>query len=461
MKPRSPEDTLKRKEKRAATAAKRKSQLCKVIQLKLDESHFSLIQHEFFNMLFIERKRYYNHIINFINSGGNLDKFKTTSDEIQYSVFNPENKTYTPTDYTIRFLTAKMKQDVVVDIKNSAKALQKLKKKGKKTGRFRYAKECNSISLSQYITQFEINGSKLRLGLSQSYNKFLKVNSQKFKLINLRGFHQLTDKMEITNAKLIKKASGYYIYVTTYQDKVAKPQINKPIAGADLGVKTTITMSEGQQYSVLVPETQKLKNLQKSLARKVKGSKNFIEICKQIRKEYEHLSNIKDDKTNKIIAELKSLYEYVVYQNDNITSWKNTRGKRKVIQSSCIGRLKAAFKENKYPMIERYVPTSQICSCCARRNPCPQGQDMYHCTYCGHKEQRDLNAAKVIKLLDLGQIVFDKTTNSYIKKPVVLKHATTVVESPTDNQLEGSSKRSECVESVESNGKPTNLLGRR
>jgi hypothetical protein len=46
---------LKRKATREETRKRRLSQICKVIKLKLDESHFSKVQIDYFNMIFIEK----------------------------------------------------------------------------------------------------------------------------------------------------------------------------------------------------------------------------------------------------------------------------------------------------------------------------------------------------------------------------------------------------------------------
>jgi hypothetical protein len=59
-----------------ATAKRRESQICKVIKLKLDQSHFSKAQIDFFNMIFVEKKRLYNHIISELKAGNQLSKLK-------------------------------------------------------------------------------------------------------------------------------------------------------------------------------------------------------------------------------------------------------------------------------------------------------------------------------------------------------------------------------------------------
>jgi hypothetical protein len=112
---------------------------------------------------------------------------------------------------------------------------------------------------------------------------------------------------------------------------------------------------------------------------------------------------------------LKKKYDNVVYQDDNFSSWKNTKGKSKVIQNSILGRLKKGFKKNGFTKVERKAPTTRLCHVCLTKTPCPLGQDVFKCSCCGYTEQRDDKSAKTTLLLGQELIVFDKSTKTYVK----------------------------------------------
>jgi hypothetical protein len=165
---RSKETLNQQKATREATRKRRESQICKVFQLKLNQNHFSKIQAEFFEGVFIERKRFYNHIIGFLNSTdpktsklNQLKDFDSKINNIQYAmpldlaqnlgleivsqfekIKKYKNKiiikNYALINYELKYLTAKMKQDIVADIRDSLKGLKKLRQNKRKTGQLKY-----------------------------------------------------------------------------------------------------------------------------------------------------------------------------------------------------------------------------------------------------------------------------------------------------------------------------------
>ena len=90
--------------------------------------------------------------------------------------------------------------------------------------------------------------------------------------------------------------------MTCYIDKEQEQDIEytNDIIGLDLGVKTTITTSNGDKVNVLVRESDTLKKLQRKLARQQKRSNSWYKTKSLIRKQYTHLNNKKNDAADKI-----------------------------------------------------------------------------------------------------------------------------------------------------------------
>ena len=124
----------------------------------------------------------------------------------------------------------------------------------------------------------------------------------------VRTGNQLQNADELANANLIRRPDGYYLKVTAYINKENFKEIttNGKEIGLDFGIKTNITTSEGEKLDVCVEESDRLKRLQKQMSRRVKGSNNRYKIIKLIKREYQKLSNRKQDKANKIVSKLKS-----------------------------------------------------------------------------------------------------------------------------------------------------------
>ena len=91
-----------------------------------------------------------------------------------------------------------------------------------------------------------------------------------------------------------------------------------------------------------VEESERLKKLQRELFRRVKGSNNRRKTVKLIQRECQKLSNIKQDKANKIVSKLKQ-YDRIYMQDEQISGWqKGLFGKQ--VQHSCLGTVKAKLK---------------------------------------------------------------------------------------------------------------------
>ena len=134
---------------------------------------------------------------------------------------------------------------------------------------------------------------------------------------------QLQNVDELANANLVRKPDGYYLKVTCYisrENFKEKPKNGKEI-GLDFGIKTSITTSEGEKLDVLIEESDRLKRLQREMSRKVKGSNNRRKTVKLIQREYQKLSQRKEDKANKIVGKLKH-YECIVMQDEQIAGWQ-------------------------------------------------------------------------------------------------------------------------------------------
>ena len=89
-----------------------------------------------------------------------------------------------------------------------------------------------------------------------------------------------------------------------------------------MGVSTTLTLSNGEKYNISIEESERLKKLQTKLARQIKGSNNLYKTIRKLRKEYNHINNIKGYITNKLVRYLLDNHDTIVIQDEQITKWK-------------------------------------------------------------------------------------------------------------------------------------------
>ena len=372
---------------RLATASKRKNQICKVFECKIVEKRLNNKQHEELNMLFVEGKWFYNHVLNLHHSGLSLKNINSTKIK-EINKFNKNNEKETT---KLNFIGSQQKQAIVTRMISNEKTIMTLVKKGlQKYGNLQFKSELNCIPLKQY-------------GISYRFKSFNKVKIQGISgTVLVRTGNQLKIADELANANLIKKPDGYYLKVTAYINKENYKQIetNGKEIGLDFGIKTNITTSEGEKLDVSVEESDRLKKLQRKQFRQVKGSNNRYKTIKKIQREFQKLSNKKQDKANKIVSKLKR-YETIVIQDEQISNWHRTYGR--TVQHSCMGLIKSKLKQLPQTIIlDKWIPTTKWCPRCGTINKYITLNDRIYKCGCGYESDRDMHAANnMITIKDL------------------------------------------------------------
>ncbi|MGC9795736.1 transposase [Fervidobacterium riparium] len=220
----------------------------------------------------------------------------------------------------------------------------------------------------------------------------------------------------------MRKASGIYLHVTCYidKDKFIKIWQNRVNKNGSLKQRewntfshaiaidfkpTGIVLSNGLKIEWKIEETQRLKKLQRTISRKQKGSKNRQKVRIKLRKEYEYITNVREDIVNKI-SSLLYRYEKVIYQDDNIHAWHKGRF-GKSIQTSAVGMIKRRLRDSlrvSTVLIDRYQPTTKTCSRCGNVQEIELSERVYRCGICGNEMDRDLNATcNLLKLVGLDR----------------------------------------------------------
>ena len=364
------------KEAMKETHERRRSQVCRVYTLKIQYNALSARQKEDLRMLFLEAKWLYNDILNYGNVKGNsifdYDLGNTVEVKLPDGTFDGRS---------LEHIGSQMKQSVYADLKSSIKALSKLKKTGHKVGRLKFKSEITAVTLKQYGTTYKFhNDHKVKI---QNIHGLVRVN----------GLDQIKDNVEFANAKLLNRADGYFLAITTYTER--KPYSNRPRAdvGIDMGCHTSFTLSTGEEIDVKVNEPERLKRLQIKQHRQKKGSSNRKRTIHRIRKQHQRLVNRKNDMANKIVADLNSRFGLIYIQDENLSGWQKT-GHGKAVQHSCLGRVKARLKsQDNVFVVSRWEPTTQKCIRCGKKHEMPQNVRTFKCPFCNFEMQRDLHSA--------------------------------------------------------------------
>lgn len=391
------------------TREKRLNQDCRVFKIKIDFASLKLNQKEAMKMQFVEAKWIVNEAI------GSGDIFKYIAGK--YVVRKDKDLNDIKTE--LQFLGSQAKQSVVDELKSNIKTLSSLKKKGKKVGKLKFRKEVKSINLKQFGNSYKI------------------VDRRKIKIqnvpgeIRVNGLDQIYSnsgklKFELANAKLLNTPLGYYLAIICYSKKEEREC--KGEIGIDFGISTHITLSDGRKFNASAQESDRLKMLQRKFAKQIKGSKRRYKTLILIKKEYQKMSNKKNDMANKIVAEIKQ-FKDIYMQDENLRGWKSRFGKQ--IQHSVLGRIKAKLIPVAKKVLSRWEPTTKLCIECGQLHKMTLGDRIFKCDCGAEDEDRDVHAAKnmiaISKLKYVGQELSELTlveigsdfNASAIKAPVV------------------------------------------
>ncbi len=210
---------------------------------------------------------------------------------------------------------------------------------------------------------------------------------------------------------LMERDGSFYVSVLYEYDEVNNSSMGNEIVGLDYKSDGLFVSSDGECCNMpkyFRQSEPRLAKAQRKLKNKVRGSNNWEKQRRKIAKIHRHIANQRKDFLHKKSTEITNRYDIVCVEDLNLRAMSNKGfGNGKATLDNGYGmflimlnyKLRARCK--KLVKVDKWYPSSQLCSSCGHRKEMPLSERTYKCPNCGAVIDRDMNAA--INILNEGR----------------------------------------------------------
>ena len=222
----------------------------------------------------------------------------------------------------------------------------------------------------------------------------------------------------VTSVTVSKDPAGRFFASLQIETAFAPLPVTGQSVGVDLGVKTLAVTSDGQEFGNpkhLRRREWRLARYQRVMARRKPkpgqvASRNYRKAQRRVAGQHVKVADARRDYLHKTTTELIRRYDVIVLEDLNVSGMVKNHCLAKAISDASFGEFrrqieyKAAWYGRRVVIINRFHPSSRLCSDCGWKNSQLKLSDReWVCLDCGTLHDRDLNAAK--NILAAGQAV--------------------------------------------------------
>lgn len=265
------------------------------------------------------------------------------------------------------------------------------KKGGRKVGFPKFFKRENYRSMTWPQHGYKIEKNRIFIGRPRKQKWY--------------SFHKHRDYKGVIKTITIKrdKCGDYFLTIVT--DHILKEDLPKTgsSVGMDFGLKTFLTLSDGQQIESPRFFEQSIKDVRKAhkaLSRKKKGSNNWYKSLRTLQHLYRKITRKRTDWFWKLAKDLCKQFDTICIEDLNIDGMKRLWG-RKVSDYAFYSFVSILERQgNKFDKhivkIGRFFPSTKLCSKCGYKQQLTLADRIWKCNSCNTTHDRDLNAAQNI-----------------------------------------------------------------
>ncbi|GAA3447003.1 RNA-guided endonuclease TnpB family protein [Planomonospora venezuelensis] len=217
---------------------------------------------------------------------------------------------------------------------------------------------------------------------------------------------------EPSTVTVSRDAAGRWFVSLLVEETIRPLDPVKQSVGVDAGITSLVTLSTGEKVTNPKHERadrRRLAKAQRTLARKAKGSNNRARARLKVAKVYARITDRRRDFLHKLTTRLVRDNQTVVIEDLTVRNMVKNHALARAVSDASWRELrsmleyKTAWYERELVVIDRWFPSSTLCSACgALQDRMPLNLRTWECA-CGAVHDRDVNAAKNILAAGLAE----------------------------------------------------------
>jgi putative transposase len=263
---------------------------------------------------------------------------------------------------------------------------------GKRVGRPKFkSKKCSRPSFYVANDQFELGDHRIWI--------------PKLGWVNMAENLRFQGKM--IGARVTRTADWWFVSISVELPD-EKPEKRTAAVGIDVGLNRLVTLSTGEGYenqAFLRTALKKLRQANKRLHRRVKGSKNREKARRQVARLHYRITCMRDDVLHKLTTRLADCYGIVGMETLNLKGLLKNRKLARSFSDAALGKLlnlltsKVEQRGGQVVKVDRFFPSTKSCHGCGWKWEEMELSDRiflcqnHQCSYDQFPQDRDHNAA--------------------------------------------------------------------